>query len=162
MSIYTNRKPFNEEDYKNDSKAKKAFKPCFTRLYPFIGKENYNIDTAIYRSKEDYDKKRNPVAWVELEVKLPWEDFYCQYHNIDYLYKKLKYTKPNMFWCCFNKDQTNCCIISIQDIWNYGKYIEKPCKNLNGKVDRFYRVPRHYFGWGNNHIEDYLIKQLKL
>ena len=155
------RKPFSTDDYKRNTKAFELLQRDLARAmgcsgnhyYPVLRAEDFGIDVAVYFSKEEYEKGKYPVAYIELEMKersaCRWERGQYPFEDIHFLYRKCHLVHQNAipFWVCYNYDGSDCVTIQMEDIHSY------PIgQNASGVGDLVYTLPVSLCRFGPENI----------
>lgn len=155
------QKKFNSQDYQKNFLAYENLKKHFKFLYPHLREEDYSIDVSVYNGEKAFQKKLEPICYLELESKSLWKghDFPDYFKDVQFLAKKQKYLKLNkpVYWILFNDDCTNAAIINLRKIVLCDLDVIE-CRNGIG-TDYFYRIPKNEFIWGIENIERFIIHE---
>ena len=159
------RKKFDADDYENNDLAFSYFERDVinynnlngTSYFPVLKYEDYNIDVAVYYNKNDYLDNKEPIFYIELEIKTKdaanWEKNNYPYSDIHFLYRKdhLIIQDALPFWVCYNYDGTDSVIIPIENVSAY------PIA-LNGSKygDYIHIIPTEALVFGNENLLKYI------
>jgi len=153
------QKKFSEKDYEKNSIAFESLKKEFAFLYPVLRMEDYGVDVAIYNGKRAFEKKVEPLCYLEIESKSNWKsyEFPSNFPDVQFLAKKQKFINMDktVYWVLFNDDCSNAGIINFKNIVTCELDVVN-CKNGIGD-DFFYRIPKKDMMWGLSNIERFLI-----
>lgn len=155
------RKPFSENDYTCNGKAFQylqrdlaAHANCAgVHYFPVLRPEDYDIDVAVYASEQDYKAGKDPIAFIELEVKesrfRKWLKGQFPFPDIHFLYRKTGEIQQTAlpFWICYNEDGTDCAIAEMESFMSF-----PIARNTSPAKDFVYTLPKELFVFGPENI----------
>lgn len=127
------------------------------QFYPVFHPEDYGIDVPIYASYFSYMAKKDPIAFIELEIKEyrccpQWDapgKFPINWKTTNFLGRKshLAFQSMMTFWVCYNFNGTDCMTLPLEYL--LGQII---AKNSSKVGDAGFIIPKEVIAFGRENI----------